>query len=86
MINKKIPMRICLVSNEKLPKKELLRIVHTNDGKIVIDETGKVNGHGAYIKRNIEIVEKLKKSKKLDKLFNTNINDEFYQELINILK
>jgi predicted RNA-binding protein YlxR (DUF448 family) len=45
---KKIPMRTCVVTKEKLPKKELLRIVKTDDG-IIVDETGKVNGHGCYI-------------------------------------
>ena len=48
---KKIPMRTCVVTKEKLPKMELLRIVKTDDG-IVVDETGKVNGHGCYIKKD----------------------------------
>ena len=47
MKNKKIPMRSCVVTREKLPKGELLRIVRTTDGTIVADETGKINGRGA---------------------------------------
>ena len=63
MKNKKIPMRSCVVTREKLPKKELLRIVKMPDGKIVADETGKLNGRGAYIKKDITVLEKVKKVK-----------------------
>ena len=47
---KKIPMRMCIVTRERFPKKELLRIVKTEEG-IVADLTGKINGHGCYIKK-----------------------------------
>ena len=47
MKQKKIPMRTCVVTNEKLPKKELLRIVKTPENEIKMDETGKMNGRGA---------------------------------------
>ena len=81
MKNKKIPMRICIVSREKLPKSELMRIVLTPDGEIVVDDTGKINGHGAYIKKSLEIVDKLHKSKMLDKLFEQKIDDAIYDDL-----
>ena len=48
---KKIPMRTCLVTREKLPKQELIRVVRTPEGSVVIDETGKANGRGAYLKK-----------------------------------
>ena len=48
---KKIPMRTCLVTGEKLPKRELTRIVRTPEGNIIVDKTGKANGRGAYIKQ-----------------------------------
>ena len=51
MKQKKIPMRMCSVTRERFPKQELLRIVKTPEGEVIIDETGKLNGHGAYIKR-----------------------------------
>ena len=57
MKNKKIPMRSCVVSREKLPKQELLRIVRTTDGSIVADISGKINGRGAYIKKDIEVLD-----------------------------
>ena len=67
MKNKKIPMRSCVVTREKLPKGELLRIVRTTDGTIVADETGKINGRGAYIKKDREVLDKAKKSKILER-------------------
>ena len=81
---KKIPLRTCVVTKEKLPKKELLRIVKTNDG-IVVDETGKVNGHGAYLKKSMEALELAKKTKALDKVFETTIEDEVYNEIEKII-
>ena len=54
MKTKKIPMRSCVVTKEKYPKKELLRIVRTPEGKIIIDETGKNNGRGAHLKKDKE--------------------------------
>ena len=47
---KKIPLRTCVITREKLPKKDLLRIVRTPEGEVLVDETGKMNGRGAYIK------------------------------------
>lgn len=82
---KKIPMRTCVISNEKLPKKELIRIVKNNENVVSIDLTGKANGHGAYIKKDIEILEKAKKTKKLDKYLETTIPDSIYKELENII-
>ena len=81
MKNKKIPMRSCIVTKEKLPKKELLRIVRTPDGEIIPDISGKMNGRGAYIKKDTTVLEKAKKSKILDKVFETNISMEVYDEI-----
>ena len=81
MKSKKIPLRICIISGERLPKYELLRIVLTPDNNIVIDDTGKVNGHGAYIKKDKEIIEKLWKSKKLNKIFEREVESSVYEEL-----
>ena len=53
---KKIPMRTCIISKEKLPKRDLLRIVRTPQGEVVIDITGKANGRGAYIKKDVDII------------------------------
>lgn len=85
MKNKKIPMRSCVVTREKLPKKELLRIVRTTDGNIIPDLSGKINGRGAYIKKDITVLEKAKKSKILDRIFEMNISEEVYNEISKII-
>ena len=54
MKQKKIPLRTCVVTREKLEKKDLLRIVKNNEGKVFVDESGKANGRGAYIKKYID--------------------------------
>ncbi len=83
---KKIPLRTCIVTKEKLEKRDLLRIVRTPDKEILVDETGKKNGKGAYIKKDITIIEKLKKSKALDRALDIEVPDEFYENLKNILQ
>lgn len=75
---KKIPMRSCVITKEKLPKKELIRIVRTPDGEIVVDEIGKVNGRGAYLKKDIEVIKKAKLSKALDRILEVEIPDSVY--------
>ena len=60
---KKIPMRRCLATNESFPKKELLRIVRTPEGNVVVDVTGKANGKGAYISKSMEALELARKKK-----------------------
>ena len=84
-MNKKIPMRSCVVTREKLPKNELLRIVRIPDGNVVADITGKLNGKGAYIKKDITVLEKAKKSKVLDKMLETVIDDTVYDEIEKII-
>ena len=81
MKNRKIPMRSCVVTREKLPKLELLRIVKTTDGNIVVDESGKINGRGAYIKKDISVLDKAIKSKILEKQLETTISDSIYEEI-----
>lgn len=81
MKKRKIPMRKCVVSNEQFPKKELTRIVRLEDGTVKIDPTGKVNGRGAYISLNPELVDKAKKTKVFERQLEVAIPDEFYDEL-----
>lgn len=82
---KKIPMRQCVVTKEKLPKQELIRVVRTPDNEIKIDQTGKLNGKGAYLKKDINVIEKAKKNKVLNKLLEVDINDDVYKELEKII-
>ena len=88
MKTKKIPLRTCVVTNEKLPKKELLRIVRTPEGTIMPDLSGKLNGRGAYIKASIEVLEKAKKNKSLNRHLEVVLSEEDYkriEEVINSL-
>ncbi|WP_283650645.1 RNase P modulator RnpM [Dubosiella newyorkensis] len=78
---RKIPMRKCVVSNERFPKKELIRVVRTPEGEVVIDTTGKKNGHGAYIQKSKETFEKAKKNKALARALEIEIPEEIYTQL-----
>ena len=86
MKNRKIPMRSCVVTREKLPKIELLRIVKTTDGNVIGDISGKVNGRGAYIKKDIEVLEKAIKSKVLERQLETTISTDVYEEIRKIIE
>ena len=78
---KKIPMRKCVVTNERFPKGELLRVVRTPEGNVEVDTTGKKNGHGAYLKKDLEVLAKAKKSNALKKALEMDIPEEFWEEL-----
>lgn len=82
---RKIPMRTCLVTREKLPKQDLLRIVKF-DGQVSVDETGKKNGKGCYIKRDLSVLESARKSKAIERALETEISEEVYEEIESILK
>lgn len=86
MKEKKIPLRTCAITREKLPKRDLLRIVRTPEGEVKLDLVGKMNGHGAYVKKDKEVILKAKKNKAIDKLLETTIKDEFYDEVIKSLE
>ena len=86
MKNRKIPMRSCVVTREKLPKMELLRVVKTPEGTVVADTTGKINGRGAYIKKDIEVLDKAIKGKILERMLETEISEDIYDEIKKIIK
>lgn len=85
MKNKKIPLRTCVVTKEKLEKKDLIRVVKNNENEVFVDLTGKANGRGAYIKKNIDVLNKARKSKVLDKNLETTIDDSVYEKLEEII-
>ena len=82
MKNKKVPLRTCVVTHEKYEKKDLIRVVRTPEGTIIIDETGRANGRGAYLKKDIEVINKARKTKILERSLETTIDDSVYDELI----
>ena len=86
MKQRKIPLRTCVVTKETLPKQELLRIVKNKDGEVKVDETGKLNGRGAYIKKDIAVLEQAIKNKTLEKKLECEIEDSIYDEIRRIIK
>ena len=83
---KKIPLRTCVITREKLPKKELLRIVRTPEGKVIVDESGKMNGRGAYIKKDVTVLEQAKKKKILERHLECIIEESVYEDIEEKLK
>ena len=86
MRERKIPMRMCCVTNERCEKRDLLRVVKNKDGEVFVDETGKLNGRGAYIKKDLEVLEKAIKSKALDRKLETTISSDIYEEIRKIIE
>lgn len=83
---KKIPCRTCVVTKEKLPKKELIRVVRTPEGEVIIDETGKQNGRGAYLKKELSVFEKAQKTKILDRHLEVTVPDSIFDSLKELIK
>lgn len=81
MKQKKIPLRKCTGCGEQKPKKELVRVVKTPNGEILLDLTGKASGRGAYICNNAECLKKARKSKRIERTFEMTIPDEVYKQM-----
>lgn len=79
---KKVPMRTCVASHEKLIKKDLLRVVRNNNGEVFVDDTLKANGRGAYLKKDASVIEEARKTKILERHLECKIEDNIYDELL----
>ena len=82
---KKQPQRTCMGCNEKKDKKDLIRIVKNKDNEISIDRTGKKEGRGAYICDDVNCLDKLIKSKRLERVFEMSISNEIYESLRGVI-
>lgn len=82
---KKIVQRTCMGCNLKKDKKELIRLVFNKNGEMFVDETGKAEGRGAYICDDIKCLEKAIKTKRLERVFETKINEELYENLRGVI-
>lgn len=80
-MGKKIPLRQCVGCGEMKSKKEMLRVLKTAEGPIVLDVTGKKNGRGAYLCLSGECLKKAKKNKGLERSFKMSIPEEVYESL-----
>lgn len=78
---KKIPMRQCVGCGEMKIKKEMMRVLKTAEGPIVLDTTGKKNGRGAYLCMDKECLVKARKNRGLERSFKMSIPDEIYENL-----
>ena len=79
---KKIPMRKCLATGELCPKAELLRVVKTPEGNVIFDYSSRANGHGAYIKCDVDAINLAKQKKVLEKALETQIPEQVFEAMI----
>lgn len=80
-MNKKIPLRQCVGCGTMGNKKEMMRVLKTPEGPIVLDKTGKKNGRGAYLCTNLACLQKAEKNKGLERSFKISIPKEVYESL-----
>lgn len=78
---KKIPLRRCTGCNEAKPKKDLVRVVRTPEGEVLLDPTGKKNGRGAYICKNIDCFQRARRAKRFERAFECTVSDEVYDAI-----
>lgn len=82
---KKIVQRTCMGCNIKKDKRELIRLVCNKKCEIFVDETGKAEGRGAYICDDIKCLEKTIKTKRLERVFETKIDDKIYENIRGVI-
>lgn len=80
-IKKKIPQRRCVGCGETKEKRELIRVVRTPEGEVLLDFTGKKSGRGAYICHSLSCFRKARKSRRLEQNLEVAIPDEIYEKL-----
>ena len=85
MKEKKQILRTCVVSKEVCEKKDLIRVVRTPEGNVIVDTKGKANGRGAYLKKSKDVILLAKKSKALDKKLEVSVPDSIYDELLGLI-
>ena len=78
---KKIPMRMCLGCGEMKTKRELIRVVKSPEGEILIDKTGKKSGRGAYVCDSLDCLKKARKARRFEKAFSCQISEEIYNTM-----
>jgi hypothetical protein len=78
---KKIPLRKCVGCGDMKEKKQLMRVLRSEDGSISLDTTGKKNGRGAYVCMNAECLKAARKNKGLERSFKMSIPEDVYDTL-----
>ena len=82
MQNKKIPMRQCGGCKEMKPKKELVRVVKTPEGEILLDTVGRKNGRGSYICKNVDCFSLAIKRKSFERAFGAKIPEDVAENIL----
>lgn len=80
-VTKKVPTRRCTGCGEHFPKNELVRVLRTPEGEIILDGTGKKSGRGAYVCRSAACLKKARKARRLESALECSIPDEIYNRL-----
>ena len=83
---KKVPLRKCVITNEQHPKMEMFRVVRTPEGEVVVDLTGKVRGHGAYLSKKKTTILAAQKKKTLNRHLECDIPESIYEELLKLIE
>ena len=83
---KKVPMRKCVITNEQHPKMEMFRVVRTPENTVVVDLTGKVRGHGAYVCKKKSDIQNSMKKKILDKHLEVAVPETIFEEMLELLE
>ena len=78
---KKTPMRNCTGCGVMKDKKEMIRVIRNDEGKLELDMTGRKNGRGAYICNDIECLRKARKNKGLERSFKMPVPPEVYEQI-----
>ncbi|SFM31571.1 hypothetical protein SAMN04487943_11332 [Gracilibacillus orientalis] len=78
---RKKPLRKCVVTQEMMPKQSLIRVVKTKDGDVFVDPTGKKNGRGAYVSKDLQVINQAEKNGTLEKQLEVKFSQEIYEEL-----
>lgn len=86
MKTKKVPFRKCIGCGQQYGKNELIRVVKNKENQVHVDFTGKAHGRGAYICPKEECIQKLKKSKALNRAFSMEVKNEIYDTIIEEIK
>ena len=78
---RKTPIRKCLGCGNRFPKNELIRVLRTPEGEIVLDLVGNKNGRGAYMCKSVECFKKARKSRRIDSSLDCTVPEEVYDRL-----
>jgi len=78
-------MRKCVVTNERMEKKDLLRVVRTPEGQVIYDPTGKANGRGVYLSKNKIVIEKAMKHKILSRHLDVEVPNDVFETLFKVI-